>query len=139
MEGIVNKSNENVLFNDVCNIIDQTRNRIATYINTEVCLTNWYVGKRIKEDVLYNQRAEYGKQILKNLSKRLIAHYGGGWGFEKLKHCVRSAYLISSSEKRYAATFIAIEQASPILWIKYHIKNNDIFEKEYSYTKKMYY
>ena len=25
-------------------------------------MTNWYVGKRIKEDVLYNQRAEYGKQ-----------------------------------------------------------------------------
>ncbi len=95
MEEIVNKNNELVLFSDVCTIIDQTRNKIATYVNTEVCLTNWYVGKRIKEDVLYNQRAEYGKQILKNLSKRLITHYGGGWGYEKLKHCVRSAYPIN--------------------------------------------
>lgn len=103
MEEIANKNNELVLFTDVCSIIDQTRNRIATYVNTEVCLTNWYVGKRIKEDVLYNQRAEYGKQILKNLSKRLIAHYGGGWGYEKLKHCVRSAYLFSEDEIRYAA------------------------------------
>lgn len=102
MEEIVNKNNEIVLFNDVCNIIDQTRNKIAIYVNTEVCLTNWYIGKRIKEDVLYNQRAEYGKQILKNLSKRLIAHYGGGWGYEKLKHCVRSAYLFSEDEIRYA-------------------------------------
>ena len=76
MEDIVNKNNEIVLFNDVCNIIDQTRNKIAVYVNTEVCLTNWYVGKRIKEDVLYNQRAEYGKQILKNLSRRLTEQVG---------------------------------------------------------------
>lgn len=54
---------EGLLYNDLCRIIDGARNRIATYVNTEACLTNWYVGKRIKEDVLYNKRAEYGKQI----------------------------------------------------------------------------
>ena len=101
MEEIVNKNTELGLFADVCSIIDQTRNRIATYVNTEVCPTNWYVGKRIKEDVLYNQRAEYGKQILKNLSKKLTAHYGGGWGYEKLKHCVRSAYPINLDPQYY--------------------------------------
>ena len=62
---------ENVLYDDLCHIIDGARARIATYLNTEVCMTNWYVGKRIKEDVLYNQRAEYGKQVLRNLSARL--------------------------------------------------------------------
>lgn len=54
---------EGLLYNDLCRIIDGARSRIATYVNTEACLTNWYVGKRIKEDVLYNKRAEYGKQI----------------------------------------------------------------------------
>ena len=39
-------------------------------------MTNWYIGKRIKEDVLFNQRAEYGKQVIKNLSRRLIGRYG---------------------------------------------------------------
>ena len=42
-------------------------------------MTNWYVGKRIKEDVLYNQRAEYGKQVIKNLSLKLVERYGSGW------------------------------------------------------------
>lgn len=102
MEEIVNKNNEIVLFNDVCNIIDQTRNKIAVYVNTEVCLTNWYVGKRIKEDVLYNQRAEYGKQILKNLSKRLTEQYGSGWSIYKLQHCVRAAYTFTEDEIVYA-------------------------------------
>lgn len=94
---------EEQLFSDVCNIIDGARGRVATYANTEVCLTNWYVGKRIKEDVLFCRRAEYGKQVVKNLSVRLIHRYGSGWGYEKLKHCVRSAYLFSEEEIRYAA------------------------------------
>lgn len=93
---------ETTLYTDVCQIIDGARGRMATYANTEACLTNWYVGKRIKEDVLYNKRAEYGKQVIQNLSKRLIERYGSGWGYEKLKHCVRSAYLFSEEEIVYA-------------------------------------
>ncbi len=94
---------EEQLFADVCGIISQTKSRIATYVNTEVCLTNWYVGKRIKEDVLYNERAEYGKQILKGLSVKLTATFGNGWGINKLQHCVRSAYVFSEDEIVYAA------------------------------------
>ncbi|MBQ6208622.1 MAG: DUF1016 family protein [Prevotella sp.] len=93
-----------MLFNDVCDIIDNVRVRVATYVNTEVCMTNWSIGKRIKEDVLFNKRAEYGKQVLKRLSVKLIAKYGNGWGYEKLKHCVRSAYLFSEEEIGYAVS-----------------------------------
>ncbi len=56
------------LYSDVCQIIDGTRTRIATTLNAEICMLHWHIGKRIKEDVLYNKRAEYGKEILKNLS-----------------------------------------------------------------------
>ncbi len=97
-----NNQEEEILYGDVCQIIDGVRDRIATYLNTEICMTNWYVGKRIKEDVFYNQRAEYGKQVLKKLSVRLTERYGRGWGYEKLKHCVRSAYLFTEDEIRYA-------------------------------------
>jgi hypothetical protein len=97
-----NIPDENRLYTDVCHIIDDTRIRVATYMNTEVCTTNWNVGKRIKEDVLYNQRAEYGKQVLKHLSKRLTERYGSGWGYDKLQHCVRSAYTFSEEEIMYA-------------------------------------
>lgn len=93
---------ENLLYSDVCYIIDGARGRMATYANTEVCMTNWYVGKRIKEDVLYNQRAEYGKQVLKNLSVKLTERYGSGWSYYKLQHCVRSAYTFSEDEIVYA-------------------------------------
>ena len=90
------------LYNDVCQIIDDTRSRVAVYVNSEVCHTNWLVGKRIKEDVLYNQRAEYGKQIIKNLSIKLTEKYGKGWGFSTLQHCVRTAYTFTEEEILYA-------------------------------------
>lgn len=48
--------------------------------------------QRIKEDVLYNQRAEYGKKILATLSKELTFRFGKGWSIYKLQHFVRTAY-----------------------------------------------
>lgn len=90
------------LYSDVCNIIDGSRRRLATSINAEICLMHWQIGNRIKKDVLYNQRAEYGKQVVKRLATQLTQRFGRGWGYEKLKHCVRSAYLFSEEEIRYA-------------------------------------
>jgi hypothetical protein len=77
---------------------------IGSTINAEACMLHWQIGKRIKEDVLFNKRAEYGKQIIKNLAVALAEKYGKGWGYEKLKHCVRSAYTFSEDEIRYAVS-----------------------------------
>ncbi len=98
----IEKLQESILFEDVCGIINATRNRVAVYVNSEVCLTKWHVGKRIKEDVLYNQRAEYGKQIVKNLAARLTEIYGSGWSYGSLKHCLRCAEIFSIDEIGYA-------------------------------------
>ena len=92
------KWTEEALYGDVCQIIDGARSRIATFLNTEVCMTNWYVGKRIKEDILYNQRAEYGKQVVKNLATKLIIRYGTGWSEKKLRHCLRCAETFSEND-----------------------------------------
>ena len=71
-DNIQNAEQEFVLFNDVCDIIDNVRGEIATYVNTQACLTKWYVGTRIKEDVLFNKRADYGKQVVKGLQKNSV-------------------------------------------------------------------
>ena len=98
----ITKLQENTLFEDVCGIINAARNRVAVYVNSEVCLTKWYVGKRIKEDVLYNQRAEYGKRIVKKLATRLTEIYGSGWSDRSLLHCIRVAYTFTEDEIVYA-------------------------------------
>lgn len=52
--------------------------------------------------LLYNQRAEYGKQIVKNLSVKLTNKYGSGWSYESLKHCLRVANIFTEEEIGYA-------------------------------------
>ena len=94
---------ESLLYSDICEIIDGARKRMATYVNTEVLLTNWHVGKRIKEDVLFNQRAEYGQQVVKRLANRLVLRYGPGWKDRKLLHCIRAAYTFTEDEIVYAS------------------------------------
>ena len=63
---------------------------------------HWQIGKRIKEDVLYNDRAEYGKQIVKKLSDKLTEQFGKGWSISKLQHCVRAAYTFTEDDILYA-------------------------------------
>jgi len=95
---------ENKLYKDVCSLIENTRQRLATTINAEACMLHWQIGKRIKEDVLYNKRAEYGKQVIKNLAVALSEKYGKGWSDRKLLHCIRAAYIFSEDEIRYAVS-----------------------------------
>lgn len=94
----IDEQQVNVLYNDVCQIIDKARTHVATYANSEIIMMNWSVGKRIKEDVLHEQRGEYGKQVLKNLAIKLTARYGKGWSHKQLLHCLRSAETFSQDE-----------------------------------------
>ena len=66
---------EEVLFADLCEIIDTARHRVATVANRGMTLMYWGVGSRINTDVLDNKRAEYGKQIVSMLSTQLNEKY----------------------------------------------------------------
>jgi predicted nuclease of restriction endonuclease-like (RecB) superfamily len=118
-----------VLYNDVCQIIDSTRTRIATTVNAEVCWMNWHIGKRIKEDVLYNQRAEYGKEIVKNLSVLLTEKYGKGWSDRKLLHCIRSAYTFTEDQIVYAVrTQLTWTHLRSLMFIEEELKRSFYLE-----------
>ena len=67
---------EAILFERVAAIIENRKSRAATHANSEVTLMYWEVGHYINTNVLGNQRAAYGKQILTALSVKLIEKYG---------------------------------------------------------------
>lgn len=97
-----NSPEENSLYSDVRNMIAEARKRAYVAINTEAIMVNWRVGTRIRTDILKNQRAEYGKQIIAKLAFRLTEEFGRGWGVQTLQHCVRSAYTFSEEQISYA-------------------------------------
>ena len=74
---------------DVVALIDHAKHRAATAINAELTLLYWHVGQRIRQDILGNERADYGKQIIQELSNVLTAQFGQGWSVQQLRHCVK--------------------------------------------------
>lgn len=67
------------LFKTVNELIAGAKQRIASTANYELTMLYWKVGKSIREVVLQNERAAYGKEVIANLSKRLTEQYGKGW------------------------------------------------------------
>lgn len=59
------------LVNDLRQIIDNAKVRVASTANYELTMMYWHIGERINRDVLGNKRAEYSKQIVATLSRQL--------------------------------------------------------------------
>jgi hypothetical protein len=49
------------LLSDVRGLIEQARQQVARTVNSAMAALYWQIGKRIREDVLHEQRAEYGR------------------------------------------------------------------------------
>ena len=62
------------LMTELRQIIDDARIHVASTANYE--LTMMYFGERINRDVLGNERADYGKQIVATVSRHLQNIYG---------------------------------------------------------------
>lgn len=69
------------LMTDLCQIINQARSHVAATANYDLTMMYWHIGDRINKEVLGNQRAEYGKQIVSTISTQLQSLYGSK-GFE---------------------------------------------------------
>jgi len=81
------------LITDLRTLINEARNKVALIINTEITLLYWHIGKRINEEVLGNQRAEYGKQIVSTVSTQLTKEYGRGFELRNLRRMMQFAQL----------------------------------------------
>ena len=81
---IINKgsSEHQSLIKDLRQIIEQARGRVASTANYELTMMYWHIGERINREVLSNQRAEYGKQIVASVARQLQEEYGKK-GFEE--------------------------------------------------------
>ena len=78
---------EDSLFLSVKEIINQSRERVFRVANSTLLLTYWQIGQLIVEDEQQGkERAEYGKFVLKNLSKKLTFEFGKGFDESNLRN-----------------------------------------------------
>ena len=67
------------LLGDLRQLIEAAREQTARTVNSTLVTMYWQIGKRIRADVLQNERAEYGKEIVQTLSEKLTEEYGNGF------------------------------------------------------------
>jgi predicted nuclease of restriction endonuclease-like (RecB) superfamily len=92
------------LLKDIRGLIEETRSAVAITVNAGLTMLYWNVGKRIREEILKNKRAEYGKQIYPELSKLLTEEFGRGWSERNLANMVRFAEILPDDRILQALT-----------------------------------
>lgn len=139
---ITNNQEINDLFQKVVDLITQARKRVATTVNIAEVYTKFHIGQYIVE---YEQkgeiRAEYGKAVLKELSKRLTDRLGDGWGYSTLKN-IKQFYLVyakrlntvepiensklslQNEEKKYNQDLVQVKRPNTVMPFQ---KNHSLF------------
>ena len=129
---IIKYQNTDNVLEDVCSIINSAKYYAYQAVNIALVERNWLIGYRIAEEELKGEnRASYGTEVLKKLSKELRAEYGKG--FEQ-----RNLYYFLQFYKTFPNILHAVNSKSNILsWTHYRTllqvfdKNaRDWYEKE---------
>ena len=95
MENIVTDN----FFDRILDILKNARNQAKMALNISMVYSYYEVGRAIiEEEQNGKQRAEYGKAILKELSKRLTESLGKGFSVENLK-LMRRFYVVYSKDQ----------------------------------------
>lgn len=96
---IVSPSVSQSLIQDLRQIIEQARGRVAATVNYELTMMYWHIGERINREVLNNQRAEYGKQIVAQVARQLQEEYGSkGFDEKSIRRMMQFANLFAEEQ-----------------------------------------
>lgn len=79
------------LFSPIRQLIEESKQQVAVVVNATMSMLYWQIGKRINEEILQHTRANYGEQVIKQLSEQLMVQYGQGWSMKQLRHCMKFA------------------------------------------------
>ncbi len=64
------------------------QNKVAQAVNSAMVTAYWEIGKQIYEACGENERAEYGRGLLRFLSESLTLEFGKGFDESNLRKCV---------------------------------------------------
>ena len=91
----------NNYINEIKKILKNARQKAYTAVNSVMVEAYWEIGRRIvEEEQNGKERAEYGKEILQNLSKELTEEFGKGYSYRTLRE-IRQFYLMFSDFEKW--------------------------------------
>ena len=87
-----------VLLSGVRDLILAARQSVAQTVNSTLTLLYWEIGRRIRQDMLKEKRADYGRQIVSALGGQLEREFGRGFGVRNLFRMIRFAEVFPDLE-----------------------------------------
>lgn len=79
------------LITELSQLIQAGKDKLAVQVNQTMTLVFWQVGKRINEDILAQERAAYGKQVVNALAKELAQRFGRSFQAKNLRRMMQFA------------------------------------------------
>jgi hypothetical protein len=83
------KYNAPKLVQEISILIEESKQQVVRTANSALTLLFWQVGKRVNDEVLKNDRAQYGKQIIANVSAQLELKYGRNFTEKNLRRMIK--------------------------------------------------
>lgn len=96
----ISAEHPDALFGRVVSILEQARGNVVRAVNTNMVLAYWSIGREIVQELQGGEeRAEYGKKVVEDLSARLTERYGNGFSSPVL-WSYRQFYLVYSGRDK---------------------------------------
>ena len=93
------------IYQEIHDLLHKARQNIISNINSTMTKTYFLIGKRIvEEEQNGNKRAEYGKKLIKMLSKKLTKEFGKGFSETNLKQ-MKTFYINYEKSQTLSAQF----------------------------------
>ena len=86
-----NNQNTILLVQELSLLIEQSKQQVQRAANSTLTLLFWHVGKRINDEILNNERAQYGKQIVASVSEQLELKYGRNFVLRNVQRMMQFA------------------------------------------------
>lgn len=83
----------NHIFDDIKQLVINSRNKVYQTVNTEMLRLYWNIGKVIMEIQQGDERASYGNAVLEKLSEKLTNEFGRGFSSRNLR-TMRKFYIM---------------------------------------------
>jgi len=83
---------------EISALIEESKQQVVRTANSALTLLFWQVGNRINEEVLKNERAQYGKQIVATVSAQLELKYGRNFNEKNVRRMMKFANEFSDLE-----------------------------------------
>ena len=128
---MTNRPSNTKFYSQIVDLLQSARNKVVRTVNQTMVLTYFEIGKMlVEEEQGGKERADYGKHILKELSKVLTKEFGKGFSVDNLENMRRFYLAYGKSETLSRISSKTISETS-----SRELKNNEFILSWSHYLK----